>query len=497
MTKVRKILITFLFAIFLIIIGNSVKATTISITPTNPKVGDTVTISVSVPNVHTSTVTANVSGVVSGKIKVVGGDLSGAPTNYSNSAQYYCSSEGKIEVSISSDSTAVLNGEYVNVAASASVVVEPNQTDVDPGESDNSNSDNSNNSNTGNSNSTTENDNSNIQNDNSSNTNNESKENKKSSNANLKNLGIRPNDFSGFKSGTTTYNVTVPSDVTSVELYAVKDDDKATLTGTGTKKLQEGTNKLSVTVTAEDGTQKTYTVNVTREAKEEVDEQEDEEIDEEIEEEKNTIEEDIESTSIEDKEVTDGLIELRIIGAELSPEFETGIYEYTVKYIGEATKLQIQTEASDESYNIEIIGNKDLKEGENLITILVSDEEGKNVATYQLTVNKSLVDVEALAREEAEKQEQKKKNVILGGAIAVLLIIILIIIIIVRSKRNRRWGNDYSIPGLEEAKNYKDYLNGYNSEDNSYGANIQFQDYEEEVSEETEVPKHSKGKRFK
>ena len=41
-----------------------------------------------------------------------------------------------------------------------------------------------------------------------------------SSNANLSNLGIRPNDFSGFKPGTTTYNVTVPEDVESVEVYA-------------------------------------------------------------------------------------------------------------------------------------------------------------------------------------------------------------------------------------------------------------------------------------
>ena len=340
-------------------------------------------------------------------------------------------------------------------------------------------------------NSTTENNNTNNQNESSSNLDNE---NKKSSNANLKNLGIRPNDFSGFKSGKTEYNVTVPNDVKSVELYAIKDYDKAKLTGTGTKTLQEGVNKLSVTVTAEDGTQKIYTVNVTREAKKEIDEQEDEELKNEIE--KNTIEENIESISFSDEQIGNGLVELEISEVEINPNFKTDVYEYTAEYIGEATKLNIKTKASDESYSIEIIGNSNLIEGENLVTILVSDEDGKNVATYQVNINKSLVDVEALAKE-IKIQEQKKKNIILGGAIAVLVIIIIIIVIMAKSKRKTKY--NYSIPyvGLNEAKNYKDYLNGYNDIDEIYEDNTEIQDYKQEFTKVEEKTKHSKGKRFK
>ena len=89
---------------------------------------------------------------------------------------------------------------------------------------------------------------------------------RESSNANLSNLGIKPNDFSGFKPGTTTYNVTVPEDVESVEVYATAQDSGASISGTGNKTLEYGENALSVVVTAEDGTtQKTYTINVTRE----------------------------------------------------------------------------------------------------------------------------------------------------------------------------------------------------------------------------------------
>ena len=61
----------------------------------------------------------------------------------------------------------------------------------------------------------------------------------KSSNANLSNLGMNPNDFTGFSENKTSYDVTVPNNVTQVEIYATKKDSKASLTGTGIKKLQE------------------------------------------------------------------------------------------------------------------------------------------------------------------------------------------------------------------------------------------------------------------
>lgn len=89
----------------------------------------------------------------------------------------------------------------------------------------------------------------------------------KSSDATLSDLGIKPNDFKGFKSGITSYKTTVPEDVEEVEVYAKTTSSKATLTGTGKKKLEKGTNTAEVTVTAENGTKKTYTIEITREGK--------------------------------------------------------------------------------------------------------------------------------------------------------------------------------------------------------------------------------------
>lgn len=238
-----------------------------------------------------------------------------------------------------------------------------------------------------------------------------------SSNANLINLGIRPHDFSGFRSATTSYSVTVPADTENVEVYAEAQDSNATVTGTGTVNLQEGENTVNVVVTAEDGTTKTYTIIITRE----------------------TAEDTGENTEIIEGE---GLASLSIQNIEISPKFETDVYEYTAKYIGEDTSLQIEANPTNEEYQVEIVGNEDLKEGENLITILVSDSNGNNVATYQITVNKSLVDEEALAREQAE-QEQRQRMII-GAVIAVVVVIAIIVFVIIRRRRNRAFAEEYS-----------------------------------------------------
>ena len=286
-----------------------------------------------------------------------------------------------------------------------------------------------------------------------------STETEESSNANLSNLGIRPNDFSGFQPGTTTYNVTVPEDVDSVEVYATAQDSSATVSGTGNQTLQYGANVLNVVVTAENGTTKTYTINVNREEAEE------------------------EETEEENTEMINGLSDIKITGAEISPEFTTGEYEYTVKYIGEDTSLDIQTVATDASYEVEIIGNEELKEGENIITILVSDSEGNNVATYQLTVNKSLVDEEALAREEErQRQEQIRMFAIAGGIIA--LIIIIVIIIIIKRRRNRAYAEEFSgVPfaGINDEDEYNDNYDNYNEYENDN----HFNNYDDKTLKET------------
>ena len=243
-----------------------------------------------------------------------------------------------------------------------------------------------------------------------------------SSNANLSNLGIRPNDFTGFKPSVTTYNVTVPENVNSVDIYATAQSSSAKISGTGTTKLEEGTTTAKVTVTAKDGTTKTYTLNITRGGD-------------------NSSSADASSSSDESENEDKGLKSLKINDLQLEPEFNTNTYEYSVKYIGQDTSLNIQAEPTSDDYNVEIVGNEDLQEGENTITILVSDDSGKNVATYQVTVNKSLVDEEAIAKQEA--QEKKQRMMIIACAV-VLIIVIIIVIIAIKKRKSKNYAEEFS-----------------------------------------------------
>ncbi len=166
---------------------------------------------------------------------------------------------------------------------------------------------------------------------------------KQSSNASLINLGMNPNDFKGFKPGTYTYNVTVPNDVESVNVYAKTQDTKARITsGIGNHNLDIGNNNINVIVTAEDGSTQTYTINVTREEK---------------------AEEDVEdnpTSQIEQNEYD--LKKLEIKGYKLSPEFSGNTYEYKLNVNSDVTELEVITEGLNDKINIEVVGNTDLKE---------------------------------------------------------------------------------------------------------------------------------------
>lgn len=85
----------------------------------------------------------------------------------------------------------------------------------------------------------------------------------KSTNNNLSALTVDGTSVSGFSAGTVTYNLG-STNASSISIGATAQDAKATVSGTGTKNLSYGANSFKVTVTAESGAKKDYTINITR-----------------------------------------------------------------------------------------------------------------------------------------------------------------------------------------------------------------------------------------
>ena len=245
------------------------------------------------------------------------------------------------------------------------------------------------------------------------------------SDATLKSLGIKPEeyDFSGFQKDKTEYSVEVPEDVEEIEVYAEASSSKAQVSGTGKVKLKNGENKLIVQVTAEDGTTRTYTIKVTRGG--------------------------ADAAATSDADNGFGLSSLEIKGLTLNPSFETGVYEYTIELTEDLSSLDIEAIATDEDATIEIIGNENLQQGENTITILVRNEETDETATYQIMVNKNVTAEEEMSW--LKPSTWGREEIIKVAIIAVLIILIIIAIILkVKIAKEKKSDEDFDLPGGEE-----------------------------------------------
>lgn len=88
---------------------------------------------------------------------------------------------------------------------------------------------------------------------------------KPSSNANLASIKLSSGSLSpAFNANTTSYNVTVKYSVDSITITGAVADGSSKYVGGGTFALQVGDNQRTLTVTAADGTKKSYTINIKR-----------------------------------------------------------------------------------------------------------------------------------------------------------------------------------------------------------------------------------------
>ena len=296
-----------------------------------------------------------------------------------------------------------------------------------------------------------------------------------STDATLSNLGIRPKeyDFTGFKANTTDYKVEVPNEVEKINIYATPTSSKAQVEGTGSQILKVGQNTFSVKVTAEDKkTTKNYTINVTRKDKEEEPEE-----------------------PKEDEKK--GIQDITVSGYTITPKFDEKVYNYKVDVTEQTNNLVVDVKASN-NIETEIVGNENLKTGNNIITIMAKNKTTGENTTYQITatIGSKEVDLSTVngAIDEAQKGLEIKKWIVRG---TIILVIFLIIIYLLERYRLQRLEEEIYDEETDEEENDEEISEtrlfySQMNKDNAFK-----EDIKEENEEYTKKKSKYKGKRFK
>ena len=173
-----------------------------------------------------------------------------------------------------------------------------------------------------------------------------------SSNANLASLSINPGSIK-FNGG-TSYSTSVGASTTSVTVSAAAQHAKAKISGTGPHNLNYGANNINVVVTAEDGSKKTYTINVNRK---------------------------------DDRSSNNNLLHLSVSNGKLSPGFSKGNTKYSMEVPYATSKLKLSATAEDSKANVSISNPDLVAEETTTVKITVTAENGAS-KTYTINVKR-------------------------------------------------------------------------------------------------------------
>ena len=288
-------------------------------------------------------------------------------------------------------------------------------------------------------------------------------------NANLKSLTVEGFSLSpSFSADVLEYSMQVEMETEKLNITAEAENEKATVKIEGNETLAEGENIVKIIVTAEDGTTtKTYTIKVTKE------------------------------------ENIFGLKSLNIKDTDISSSFKTDVYDYEV-YIKNIDMLDIEAIATEEDATVEILGNENLQEGENIITIIVKSKDETKTITYQIKATKLVV------TEQTEQKTIDTKYIIYGVIGGILLIALVgVVIYTIKNRKEEMYmenGTDdfeYYPEDLPEKQDYEYYpedlpekveKNNYFEEDNY--SEEEYENVEEDTEKDTESYKEDKSNYF-
>jgi hypothetical protein len=177
-----------------------------------------------------------------------------------------------------------------------------------------------------------------------------------SSDSTLSGLTVSPGTLDpAFDPGTTEYTVDLAYVDETILITATKSDTKATLSGdTGSCLVAVGANTFTITVTAEDASYTEYTITADR------------------------------AISSEDR-----LADLSVDGYDISPDFDSDTFAYTLNVGNSIDLVAISATALDEEATIAGTGEKPLSIGENIFYIMVTAADTIHSEVYTLTINRA------------------------------------------------------------------------------------------------------------
>lgn len=247
----------------------------------------------------------------------------------------------------------------------------------------------------------------------------------KSSNKALKDLVVQNYKLSPeFTSENTKYTLEVTKEVDKLEITPIPEDSEAKVQIAGNENFKIGNNIVKITVTAEDGTTRIYTITVTK----------------------------TNQSGNEEEGNTLKLKSLQIKEGTLSPSFDPETTNYTVE-VSDPASININefitAIAEDEDVEVTIAESKQSESGNRVITIMLENSDGTKSGVYQITLKKSAIIPVGNLKQDIFKNN--KIYFILGGIIAILLIAIIVVIILLK-----KTSKDSEIEDVQDADELDD-----------------------------------------
>lgn len=225
----------------------------------------------------------------------------------------------------------------------------------------------------------------------------------KSSNNYLANLEVEGYKITPeFDKQIINYSIESNFNENTIKIKATPEDTRATVTGTGTVELQSGENTITVNVKAENNIERSYFIKVNRKVQEGQPK----------------------LTKLHIKGVT---INGEVETIEISPSFDKEIFKYSCEVYNSITSLELET-LSENNSEVKVEGNKELKEGKNIVTITVK-KEGEEDSIYK-------IDVYRKEKNNIESIDTDKSKIV--AIITIIIVIIILILLKLINKKKKR-----------------------------------------------------------